>query len=290
MVLTPELVGPAETVNEGIIGEGVVLTLEHTAAMRRATVAYHLAKHLVETKWQDADGTPKLHLFGQLKRIALQWLDDHLECKGGTYPAQLLYKQLGDQACERISYGIVNQNIGSRPATVVLDPYNAVGSTAHVHFTTSKETYRTDPRRCHVNHVVCDSGWEAEFARAIEAHPKVRAYVKNQGLGFTVPYRLGGEAHTYLPDFIVLAEDGHGEDDLLHLVVEVKGRRLEDAKVKTTTMRTHWIPGVNRLGEYGRWALRGASRRVRYAGRFRCGAGCGRKCLGADAVEGSSLT
>ena len=255
MVLTPELVGPAETVNEGIIGEGVVLTLAHTAAMRRATVAYHLAKHLVETKWQDADGTPKLHLFGQLKRIALQWLDSHLECKGGTYPAQLLYKQLGDQACERISYGIVNQNIGSRPATVVLDPYNAVGSTAHVHFATSKETYRTDPRRCHVNHVVCDSGWEAEFTRAIEAHPKVRAYVKNQGLGFTVPYRLGGEAHTYLPDFIVLAEDGHGEDDLLHLVVEVKGRRLEDAKVKTATMRTHWIPGVNRLGEYGRWAF-----------------------------------
>ena len=255
MVLTPALVGPAETVNEGIIGESVVLTLAHTASTRRATVAYHLAKHLVETKWQDADGTPKLHLFGQLKRIALQWLHSHLKCKGGTYPAQLLYKQLGDQACERISYGIVNQNIGSRPATVVLDPYNAVGSTAHVHFATSKETYRTDPRRCHVNHVVCDSGWEAEFARAIEAHPDVRAYVKNQGLGFTVPYRLGGEARTYLPDFIVLAEDGHGEDDLLHLVVEVKGRRLEDAKVKTTTMRTHWIPGVNRLGEYGRWAF-----------------------------------
>ena len=133
LVLTPELVGPAETVNEGIVGEGVVLTLAHTAATRLPTVAYHLARHLVETKWRDADGSPKPHLFGQLKRIALRWLRDHLVCEGGTHPAQLLYKQLGDDACERITRAIVRENIGSRPATVVLDPYNSSGSTADVH-------------------------------------------------------------------------------------------------------------------------------------------------------------
>ena len=251
--LTPELVGPAETVNEGILGQSALLTLAHTASTRLSTVAYHLAKNLVETKWQDADGTPKLHLFGQLKRIASQWLRSHLDCRGGTYPAQLLYKQLGDEACERITRGIVRENIGSRAATVLLDSYNPFGSTADVDFATAKETYSTDPRRCHVNRVVCDSGWEAEFARTIETHPQVRAYVKNQGLGFTVPYRLGGEARAYLPDFIVLADDGHGEDDLLHLMVEVKGRRLEDAKAKKETVETQWLPGVNRLGEYGRW-------------------------------------
>ena len=80
-----------------------------------------------------------------------------------------------------------------------------------------------------------------------------RVMPKNQGLGFTVPYRFGDEARTYLPDFIVLADDGHGQDDLLHLVVEVKGRRLEDAKAKKETMETQWLPGVNRLREYGRW-------------------------------------
>ena len=253
MELTPDLVGPTETSNEGILGESALLTLAHTASTRQATVAYHLARNLVETKWRDADGTPELHLFGQLKRIASQWLRSHLVCRGGTYPAQLLYKQLGDEACERITRAIVRENIKSRPATVVLDPYNPFGSTADVNFATSKETYRTDARRCHVNRVVCDSGWEAEFARTIEAHPNVHAYVKNQGLGFTVPYRFRDEARTYLPDFIVLADDGHGEDDLLHLVVEVKGRRLEDAKVKKETMETQWVPGVNRLREYGRW-------------------------------------
>jgi type III restriction enzyme len=38
-------------------------------------------------------------------------------------------------------------------------------------------------------------------------------------------------------------------------VVEIKGYRREDAKEKKGTMDTYWIPGVNRLGTYGRWAF-----------------------------------
>ncbi len=59
----------------------------------------------------------------------------------------------------------------------------------------------------------------------------------------------------YLPDFIVLVDDGHGGDDLLHLVVEIKGYRREDAKEKKATMDTYWVPGVNNLGTLGRWAF-----------------------------------
>ena len=54
----------------------------------------------------------------------------------------------------------------------------------------------------------------------------------------------------------VLLDDGHGDDDLLHLVIEVKGYRGEDAKDKKSSMETLWLPGVNRLGTYGRWAFR----------------------------------
>ena len=59
----------------------------------------------------------------------------------------------------------------------------------------------------------------------------------------------------YLPDFIVLVDDGHGPDDLLHLVVEIKGYRREDAKEKELTMDSYSVPGVNHLGAYGRWAF-----------------------------------
>ena len=53
----------------------------------------------------------------------------------------------------------------------------------------------------------------------------------------------------------MLVEDGHGEDDLLNLIVEIKGYRHEDAKDKKLTMETHWIPGVNQDGRFGRWAF-----------------------------------
>lgn len=88
-----------------------------------------------------------------------------------------------------------------------------------------------------------------------EAHPRVRTYVKNHNLGLEVPYRYGSETRKYLPDFIVLVDDGHGDRDLLHLVVEIKGYRREDAKEKKSTMETYWVPGVNHLGTYGRWAF-----------------------------------
>jgi type III restriction enzyme len=67
---------------------------------------------------------------------------------------------------------------------------------------------------------------------------------------------LNNEAHhCYLSDFIVRVEDGHGEEDLLNLIVEIKGYRREDAKEKKSTMDTYWVPGVNNLDTHGRWAF-----------------------------------
>jgi type III restriction enzyme len=67
-----------------------------------------------------------------------------------------------------------------------------------------------------------------------------------------VPYRFQAEMRKYRPDFIVRIDDGHGDDDLLNLVVEIKGYRGEDAKEKKSTMDNYWVPGVNRLGSHGR--------------------------------------
>ena len=248
--------GATTTQNSGIIGEKVDLTLRHTADVRPSQVVYELTSHLVLAKWRDADGDPQLHLFGQLKRIAREWIDGYLVCKGGTYPAQLKYKMLADMASERITAAITRAYVGERPVTGVLDPYNPVGSTAHVNFTTSRtHRWETDARRCHVNWVILDSDWEAELCRVVEGHQRVHAYVKNHNLGLEVPYRYGSESRTYIPDYIVLVDDDRGEDDLLHLVVEIKGYRREDAKEKKSTMETYWVPAVNNAGTYGRWAF-----------------------------------
>jgi type III restriction enzyme len=256
MELTPELVGATTTTTSGIIGAGNNLTLQHTKDVRPSQVVYELTSHLVNTKWRDGNGDPQLHLFGQLKRIARQWLDAYLVCKGGTYPAQLVYKTLADQACEKITAGIMRELVGSNPIKAVLDPYNPTGSTANVNFNTSKtERYETSSQHCHVNWVILDSDWESEFCRVAESHDKVLAYVKNHNLGLEVPYRFMAESRKYRPDFIVLVDDGKGKDDPLYLVIEIKGFRGEDARVKKETMDVYWIPGVNNLGTHGRWAF-----------------------------------
>ncbi|MBX3055474.1 MAG: restriction endonuclease, partial [Anaerolineae bacterium] len=253
--LTPDMVGPSVTHNRGIIGEGVDLTVEHLQTMRQSTIVYHLAKHLLYNKYRDPGAEPKLHLFGQLKRIVRQWLEGgYLRCTGGTYPAQVLVQEIADMACERMKAAITAALVGERPIKAILDAYNPTGSTLHVNFTTSKATrWQTDPRRCHVNWVVCDSDWEAEFCRVVERHPRVRAYVKNQGLGLEIPYLHKGIPRRYVPDFIVQLDDGRA--DPLNLIVEIKGLRGEDVKDKHNTISTYWLPGVNNLQSYGRWAF-----------------------------------
>jgi len=254
--LTPDLVGPSNTKNAGIIGEDVDLSLKHLEDMRPSTLVYQVATRLLYTKWRDPGDEPKLFLHGQLRRITKQWLKNCLICKGGTYPAQLMYQELADMACERITAGITRSLIGERPIKALLDPYNPVGSTAHVNFNTSKtERWETDAKRCHINWAILDSDWEGEFCRVVESHMKVKAYVKNHNLGLEVPYRYGSEVRKYIPDFIVNIDDGHGTDDLLHLIVEIKGYRREDAKEKKATMEVYWVPGVNNHGQYGRWAF-----------------------------------
>lgn len=207
------------------------------------------------TKYRDPGEDPKMYLFGQLKRIVRQWIDGgNLRCTGNTFPAQVLYQEIADMACNKIKAAITEAMVGDRPIKAILDAYNPTGSTIHVNFHTSKQTlWQTAPNKSHVNWVVCDSDWEAEFARVAEAHPRVRSYVKNQGLGFDVPYLYGSTSRKYIPDFIVQIDDGR--PDLLNLVVEIKGYRGEDAKEKAATMRNYWVPGVNNLEKFGRWGF-----------------------------------
>jgi type III restriction enzyme len=123
--LTPDLVGATETQNSGIIGERADLNLVHTGDVRPSQVLYELTSRLVLNKWRDRGEDPKLYLFGQLKRIAKQWLDGYLVCKGGTYPAQLKYQMLADMACERIIAGITRAFVGgdrSRPCSILTTP------------------------------------------------------------------------------------------------------------------------------------------------------------------------
>ena len=263
LVLTPEMVGATKTHNAGIIGEGVELNVQHLNKARHSTLIMGLTSHLIHHHWREQGSHAPCGLFGQMKRIVRQWLENYLECKGGTYPAQLMYRELANMACERITKGITAKELGKgRQIKAILDPFNPTGSTAHVRFNTSRPSNQrwetsgiNNAPKNHVNWVILDSNWESEFCRVAESHPKVLSYTKNHNLGFEIPYRLGSSDRTYLPDFILQIDDGHGKDNPLNLIVEIKGYRREDAKEKKLTMDTYWIPGINHLGTWGRWAF-----------------------------------
>ena len=174
LVLSPDLVGPSITRNSGIIGEGVDMSLEHLGDMRPSTIVFHVTHRLLYTTWRDPGEEPKLHLFGQLKRITKQWLDNCLVCKGDTYPALLMYQELADMACNRITAAITRQFLGERPIKALLDPYNPTGSTMHVRFNTSKTRPLGNrvPTAATSTGSVLDSDWEAEFCRVAESHPQ----------------------------------------------------------------------------------------------------------------------
>lgn len=255
LVLTPDMVGPGQTLLEGIVGEGVTLTVAEMKDKRPSTISFELAKHLLYTYFKDDDGEPKRHLFSQLKRIVRRWIDEgYLECKGQTGPWMLQILPIANTACERLYTAIAGAVGDENRVVAVLDPYNPKGSTRHVGFMTSKDLYETK-EKSHINYVVTDSGWEGVLAMVLETHPQVISFAKNQGLGLEVPYKDGAIPRKYIPDFVIQVDDGNGEADPLNLIIEVKGRRDDNVKAKHETMRNKWIKGVNALGIYGRWAF-----------------------------------
>lgn len=252
-VLTPEKVGPCEVTMQGIVGMPERITMDHLDRMRPSSIALSLASHLVFNKLRDANAEPKMHLIPQAKRIMMEFLrSDRLVCKGGTRPAQLTYRQLGDEVCDLILGTLNTRADGPRIIRAIPDPYNPTGSTADVNFNTSKaDRYWPRADRSHVNWILLDSDWEEQLAQAIEDHPRVAAYAKNHNLGLKIPYLCEGEPRTYLPDFLVRLDT----PDPLTLLLEVKGYRGHDAMLKAETTRTRWIPAVNAMGTHGRWAF-----------------------------------
>lgn len=252
LVITPADIGPTKVVMEGIVGASVTLEPEVLARLRPSEISFNLAKHLLYASFQDEDGFPKQNLFPQIQRIARRWLDEgYLVTKGVPIGAILYTDQLA-RAAEKIQIACTRAAEG--PIIAVLDPYNPRGSTRHVNFITTKPCWETGakPPRSQISHVVLDSDWEAVLAQALESHPRVLAYVKNQALGFEIPYLDAGVSRRYLPDFIVRLDDGGAEP--LNLILEVKGIKDETAKAKAEATSVLWVPGVNRLGGFGRWA------------------------------------
>jgi len=248
---------PYKTENAPIVGEMSIHKLDDLKERREQEVAFLLAKLTLEKYFRDSDGNTKHWVFPRLLDITRRWLAECVHCKDNTFIQMLLLVEFAHNASDKIYGAIVSSDTGERTLLPILEPYNTVGSTEHVDFDTTRAVYWTDARFCHVSHVVADTNsWEQKMAQALEELGEdgiLVSYVKNQGLGFNIPYTFAGEERKYMPDFIVRLNDGHGKDDPLSLIIEVTGKKDKEKEAKASTAKRLWIPAVNNCGQFGRW-------------------------------------
>lgn len=163
--------------------------------------------------------------------------------------------QKANEAAEKINKAILRASGGEKRLRPVLPEADYTGTTAGVAYDTVKACWTPDPAKCHLNLVPEDSTWESLVCDRLDRMDEVRAYVKNQSLGFKIPYTCEGRPGHYFPDLIVKLDDGRSPDDLLHLVLEVSGQKKKEKETKVETARTMWVPAVNNEEVFGRWAF-----------------------------------
>jgi type III restriction enzyme len=232
------------------VGEISIHTLEDLKARRPQEVEFLLAKLVCEKYFRD-----KPWRFPEVLTITRRWLTECLVLKDKVFPQYLLFQELALDVADRIYRSIASSVPGAPRLRPILLPYDAVGSTRYVDFDTTRSVWVTRADKSHVSHVVLDSNWEAKLAESLEDMPEVTAYVKNFGLGFTIPYTLNDQVRQYNPDYLVRIAGGNGGESLLTLILEVTGEKKKDKEAKVDTARRLWIPAINNDGRFGGWAF-----------------------------------
>ena len=98
-----------------------------------------------------------------------------------------------------------------------------------------------------------DSDWEGICAKTLEELDSVDSYVKNQFLGFTIPYVKDGKDGLYYTDFIARVKSKDGS--IKNLMIEISGMSKDKAE-KKWFVENRWLPAVNALKdkyEYPEW-------------------------------------
>jgi len=225
---------------------------------RTQEVAFALAKRILDENFNVADDK-RPWLFPRLVEICREWIDAKVVVTGGYSIGYLMtITEARVLAAEQVWNAIVRQ-VGSRRERLrpMINRFDPVGSTGDVDFLTRKRT--VPATRSEVSHVTLDgkdgNTWEEQLAGLLEKNRDVHSFVKNDHLGFTIPYVHKGRSHSYVPDFLVRLKRADEEDFDRTLIIEVSGSQKSPGptKAKATTARDSWCVAVNNHGGFGRW-------------------------------------
>ena len=216
--------------------------------VRPQQVAFALTKALTQ-QWlkERGDGVPTHRLFPQLLGYVQQFLDTSLEFRGDRVTQDVVVNPYFQRAVQIVYEALDAVDLfgASQERPIIAAGLAGIRSTRHVEFHTGRQLYPV--KRCHLNATVYDTKtWEQAAAMVLDTHARVAAWVKNDHLGFVVPYRNAGIRRDYLPDFVVRLIDGQ------YLVIEIKGQ-IRDGDVKAVAAQ-RWCAAVNNDGRFGRWS------------------------------------
>jgi type III restriction enzyme len=235
-----------------LIGPGRLESLDlnpYRAGRRFQELVFELAAALTrDYASQSGCEAPSHVLFPQIARIVHRYLRERVEPIPPAHLLDIFLSPYYGWVIERLTERI--QPDASQGEAAELPRYEerrGPGSTAEVDFWTSRDVREVE--KSHVNLVVADTAkWEQSAAYVLDTHAAVGAFVKNAGLGFAIPYLHNGQAHDYVPDFIIRLR----ADPPLLLVLETKGFD-PIAEVKAAAAE-RWVSAVNVDRRYGRWA------------------------------------
>ena len=274
--LEPFVIGagtvPTWTEAAPVVG-AVELVEDEVNALRPQAVAFRLARRLVASQFAlgdeiNDDGVklePRPWLFPTLVRLCREWIDQAVTIEPGFSIGYLSKYALWEARAADAVYSAVTSQHGDRRPRLrpMLRRYEPLGSTAGVSFPSRKVALPTARERCEVSHVVLDgvdgNTWEQLLMEFCEDDENVAAYVKNDHLGFAIPYLYEGRSHDYVPDFLLRLRLRDGDDDVDRiLIVEVSGGQKSahspgSVITKATTAQQSWVPAVNNHGSLGRW-------------------------------------
>jgi type III restriction enzyme len=234
----PSLLGPGKL-------EG--LDLERwRASLRLQAREFELAGSLTREYVRRPECEVPAHvLFPQMLRIVQRFIREKVTVDTEAKRVDVFLSPYYGLAEERLVEAIrPDVSEGEPPEIPRYEENRPRGSTADVDFWTSKPV--KEVTHSHLNYVVADTRtWEQAAAYYIDHHDEVAAFVKNQGLGFAIPYMDRGQLHDYIPDFIIRLKGG------AHLILETKGYDEKEAVKAAAAHR--WVDAVNAEGSFGTW-------------------------------------
>lgn len=241
----------------GVIGKRELEEGDPTS-YRPQQVAFALAKRILD-QYFTQPGDKRPWLFPKLVKICQDWIDQRVVLKGDYSLGYLMtITEARVLAAEQV-WNAITGHIGNRRERLrpMINRFDPEGSTGDVDFITRKRVVTAE--KSEVSHVTLDgkdgNTWEQLLANELELNKNVHSYVKNDHLGFAVPYVYKGRSHSYIPDFLVRLVKQDASDVDRTLIIEVSGSQKSPGPTlqKATTARGSWCVAVNNHGGFGRW-------------------------------------